>query len=159
MVRRGRLGAPECDVKKLIVFVLAAVFAAAVFATGQPPVVHPAQATSSATGGNSAGGNAVGGSVGGSDALMISLPGHGSPSYAGAYSVCVRGSGVFWNFYWSWAPDLECIELIARLDRLKATPAPAPQVQILTAPAADCAKPASPRAAAPRPKPKDGCGK
>lgn len=79
------------------------------------------------------------------DSSMWVLPSTGAPSYAGAYSVCTKGRGIFWNFAWSWDPDMECIELIARLDHLKASPVPVAPPQIMTQP--DC-KPAV------KPKPK-----
>jgi hypothetical protein len=56
----------------------------------------------------------------------IALPGHGSPSYAGQFSICVRGRGVLWNAFWSWDPDLECVKLVAELTRMAATPVPKP---------------------------------
>jgi hypothetical protein len=58
----------------------------------------------------------------------VALPGHGSPSYAGQFSICVRGRGVLWNAFWSWEPDTECVKLIAELTRLAATPVPKPTV-------------------------------
>lgn len=117
---------------RLIVFL--ALLLAPLLALAHDRVPTPGPSTSGATSASAAVSNSGGGSVAGGDSWAVALPGVGAPSYAGNYSICVRGKGTFWNFAWSWQPDIECIELVARLDRLRATPLPPPVVQILTAP-------------------------
>jgi len=111
------------------VLVALLLLAGVAFATGKPPVTHPSmqqsQTAQGGAGGNATGGSAVGGNVS-SDAWAVALPGHGSPSYAGQFSICVRGKGVLWNAVWSWEPDLECVREIARVTAMAATPVPKP---------------------------------
>jgi hypothetical protein len=110
--------------KHLITFALALLCGAA-FATGKPPAPGAnASSTSAATSTASPAANSYGSNSG--DAWAVALPGHGSPSYAGQFSICVRGRGVLWNAFWSWEPDTECVKLIAELTRLAATPVPKP---------------------------------
>lgn len=87
--------------------------------------------------------SAQGGNVGGSHSWAVGFPSHGSPSYSGMYSICVRGhGGWFWGMTpWTWAPDPECIELVARLTKLQASPLPRQSVQILTQPTVSAAIP------------------
>lgn len=114
---------------KSIALILA-LFCGAALANGKAPpspaTTSQASATSSAAATASA---APGGSYNG---WAVALPGHGSPSYAGNYSICVRGRGVLWNAFWSWEPDQECVRLIADLDRLARIPVPAAKVELLT---------------------------
>ncbi len=65
--------------------------------------------------------NAYGGSMG--DTRYIALPGGGG----GAPSVtCVTWRWYGWGAYGKQDPDLECIRLLAELERLRATPTPPP---------------------------------
>jgi hypothetical protein len=116
--------------KHLIAFAVALLCSAA-FATGKPPATTlggnaaadaaaAARADAVATGATS--------TMNSGDAWAVALPGHGAPSYAGQFSICVRGRGVLWNAFWSWEPDTECVKLIAELTRVAATPAPKPAV-------------------------------
>lgn len=117
-------------IKQAIVLCILALAAGASLATNREtfkPQHQSQNATASA-------GSAYSG-VSGDNSMWV-LPSTGAPSYAGAYSVCTKGRGIFWNFAWSWDPDMECIELIARLDHLKATPVPVAPPQIMTQP--DC---------------------
>lgn len=116
--------------KHALTFILLALLCGAVFATDRNPSPGPSVANSIA-GASSQGG--AGGNVSG-DAWAVALPGHGSPSYAGNYSICVRGSGFGWNFMWSWSPDMECVKMIADLERLNRTPVPVAPVALLTEP-------------------------
>lgn len=99
---------------KALITAALALFCACALATGTPPQ-SKSSSTSTANSYGSSG-----------DAWAVALPGHGSPSYAGAYSICVQGKGILWNFAWSWSFDAECVRLIAELERMKATPAPKP---------------------------------
>lgn len=108
---------------KLIMIALAlALSPLLALATGKHPPGANANSTSAATSTASPIANSYGGTSG--DAWAVALPGHGSPSYAGAYSICVQGKGILWNFAWSWSFDGECVRLIAELDRMRATPVP-----------------------------------
>lgn len=132
-----------------------ALFASAALATDRPqnPPAGPStstassSATASATAQNAATSNANGGNVSTPNSWAVALPGHASPSYAGNYSICVQGRGIGWNLFWTWAPDLDCVRLIADLDKLARTPIPPSKVELLTeypaAPVvASCATPA-----------------
>lgn len=130
-------------IKQAIVLCLLALAAGASLATERQKHNFPAPSQSQ----TATAGSAYSGVSG--DSSMWVLPSTGAPSYAGAYSVCTKGRGIFWNFAWSWDPDLECIELIARLDHLKATPVPVVPPQIMTQPACSAkAKPVKPKATA-----------
>lgn len=94
-------------------------------ATGRTPTT-PAEANAASKAGATSYGSQNG------NAWAVALPGHGSPSYAGNYSICVRGKGILWNAYWEWVPDPECVKLIAELDRMRAIPVPAAPVALLT---------------------------
>jgi len=123
------------------VALLLALFCGAALATGGKAPTGPSS-SSEAAATSSAGATASVAPGGGYNGWAVALPGHGSPSYAGAYSICVRGRGVLWNAFWSWEPDPECVRLIAELDRMARAPIPAPRVELLTVSHETCPAPA-----------------
>ena len=132
-------------IKQAIVLCLLALAAGASLAT-ERETFKPQHQHQSAT---ASAGSAYSG-VSGDNSMWV-LPGFGQGSFAGQYSICIRLRIYAWQGYVTQDPDMECIELIARLDRLKATPVPVVAPQIMTQPACSeppKAKPAKPKAAA-----------
>lgn len=124
--------------KRLLGLLLAA-FCGLAMANGKQPPPQPAptptqtpSANASATANSGSQANASGGTANVPNSWAVALPGHASPSYAGNYSICVRGRGILWNAFWSWEFDADCVRLIAELDRMARLPIPPAKVELLT---------------------------